>query len=78
MAPSQFGFQMYSGAGWTTIEMEDASGRVHDLTVQPYVASPRIDVDWTESLPERICEVESEAVRVTVERWRSSRSVTCP
>jgi hypothetical protein len=77
LAPSQFGFQMYSGAGWTEIQMEDTDGRVHDLTVPPYVAEPRIDVDWTERLPERICEVETQAVRVTVERWRTRRSVAC-
>lgn len=78
LAPSQFGFQMYSGAGWTQVEMEDTDGRVHDLTVPPYVAEARIDIDWTDGLPERICEVETDAVRVTVERWRSRRSLTCP
>jgi hypothetical protein len=78
VAPSQFGFQMYSGAGWTRIQMEDADGQVHDLAVATYVAKPRIDIDWTARLPERICEVETDAVKVTVERWRSRRSLTCP
>ena len=78
MAPSQFGFQMYSGAGWTKVQMEDARGTVRDLTVPSYVAKARIDVDWTQRLPERICEMEPDAVRVTVERWRTQRSLTCP
>ena len=77
MAPSQFGFQMYSGAGWTKVEMEDARGTVRDLTVPSYVAKARIDIDWTQRLPERICEAEPEAVRVTVTRWRAERSVAC-
>ena len=78
VAPSQFGFQMYSGAGWTHVEMEDSQGRVHDLKVASYVANPRIDIDWTHRLPERICATESDAVIVRVERWRSERSLTCP
>ncbi len=63
VAPSQFGFQMYSGAGWTRSRWR-TTGRVHDLKVTPYVAKPRIDIDWTERLPERICEVETDAVTV--------------
>ncbi len=76
-APSQFGFQMFSGAGWTEVVVEDSDGQVHDHEVAEYVAKARIDVDWTQRLPERICEVEADAVRVTVRRWRSERSLTC-
>ena len=78
MAPAQFGFQMYSGAGWTHVEMEDRQGNVRELKVASYVANGRGDLDWTQRLPERICVVESEAVVVRVERWRSERSLTCP
>ena len=77
-APSQFGFQMFSGAGWTRVLVEDSSGRVQEHEVADYVAKARIDVDWTQRLPERICEVEADAVTVTVQRWRSERSLTCP
>ena len=78
MAPAQFGFQMYSGAGWTHVEMEDRQGNLHELKVAPYVAEPRIDIDWTERLPEHVCAMEADAVTVRVERWRSQRSLTCP
>ena len=47
LAPSQFGFQMYSGAGWTKVEMEDTRGEMHELRIPSYVAKARIDIDWT-------------------------------
>lgn len=78
MAPSRFGFQMYSGAGWTHIDMEDEAGESHELQLSTYAANPRMEVDWTTLLPEHICRQEPDAVRVTVKRWRSQRTIECP
>jgi hypothetical protein len=77
-APAQFGFQMYSGAGWTTITVVDEAGVSQERELSDFVALDRIDVDWTRLLPEHICAVEATAVAVTVERWRGSRTVRCP
>ena len=77
-APSQFGFQMYSGAGWTEVTVDHEDGSTRRPSVSDYVALNRIDVDWTQLLPEHICRVEPTAVAVTVERWRSSRRLQCP
>jgi hypothetical protein len=76
-APAQFGFQMYSGAGWTRLTVVDDTGAMQVHRLSDYVALDRIDVDWTRRLPEHICGIEPTAVTVTVERWRSSRTVRC-
>ncbi|NPC43526.1 hypothetical protein [Nocardioides sp. zg-1230] len=76
-APAQFGFQMYSGAGWTRITVVDETGARREHRLADYVALDRIDVDWTRRLPEHICDVDAGAVEVTVERSRSTRTVQC-
>jgi hypothetical protein len=76
-SPSQFGFQMYSGAGWTEIRVEHSDGSVRHHQLSDYAALDRMDVDWTRRLPEHVCRVDTTAITVTVERWRGVRTVRC-
>lgn len=78
LAPAPFGFQMYSGSGWTTVEVEDSHGTRTGLDPAGLVGRLRMDTDWTERLPEFICERDASVVRVHVTRLRSERSYACP
>lgn len=79
--PSRFGFQMYSGYGVVSATWEDRSGGIHDITLTDEVANDRVEVDWTESLPELLCPRFPGAVEVQVRQTRAgadqTRTVAC-
>lgn len=68
---------MYSGVGWTRVTIVDRSGDIRTVPVKDYAARDRMDVDWTQSLPEEICRKEPSAVTVTVERVHAKRAIGC-
>lgn len=74
--PRRLGFQMFSGLGEVSITAVDAEGDVIELpeTITDHM---RVDLPWAAQLPEQICEVEPQAVRVTVVDSSTKRSVTC-
>lgn len=76
-APSQYGFQMYSGAGWTSVVVERADGTKVYIDPRKYAARYRMDIDWTKRLPEHICARYDGAVSVAVTRRHGSRNVAC-
>jgi hypothetical protein len=68
---------MYSAQGSVEIVVEDAAGREIDPVFSDHIAAmARPDLDWTQRLPERLCEVPG-AVTVTVRQSERSRTVTC-
>jgi hypothetical protein len=76
--PSQYGFQMFSGLGWTHVKVLDVKGRAMPVDVLRHVHNFRDDIDWTQRLPEYLCAHVPGAASVTVERHRGSRTVVCP
>jgi len=76
-APHQYGFQMYSGLEWVEVRVTDAAGKELDANPVDYVARFRGDVDWTQDLPESLCQQVTAASIVTVTRHSDSRSVSC-
>lgn len=76
--PSRFGFHMYSGQeSGLVLEVFDAQGDALAVDLDDYVASGRLELDWTEVLPEAVCRKTPEAVVVTVRSRSRERSVTC-
>lgn len=76
--PTRFGFQMYSAQGGAVVEVVDRAGRdVHVDLGEVLAGTPRPELDWTRVLPERICESEPQAVRVTVIQPEHERTVRC-
>jgi len=79
--PSPFGFQMYSGYGELSATWTDAAGDVHDVSLDDHLANPRVEVDWTASLPEVLCSRIDGAVSVEVRRTAPGnderRTLTC-
>ena len=77
--PTRFGFQMYSGLGWTTVEIHDRDGELVDYNWRQALAStPRPDLDWGSSqLPSYLCDTVSEAATVTVRRNEHESVVAC-
>lgn len=53
--PARFGFQMYSGYGVATATWTDTEGVAHRVDLEEHLASARREVDWTTSLPRRLC-----------------------
>lgn len=64
--PARFGFQMYSGYGTLTTSWTDGDGEQHPVTIADHLASPRREVDWTTTLPSRLCPRLPGAVAVEV------------
>ncbi|KRE37059.1 hypothetical protein ASG73_12200 [Janibacter sp. Soil728] len=75
--PTRLGFQMYSGLGSLDVTVEDEHGQ--DVEYDPaevFAVSPRVEIDWTRRLPERLCAIPG-AAQVTVERPDGLRTVRC-
>ncbi len=75
--PTRFGFQMYSAQGAVSVEAFNING--NEIVVDLSRALPgaiRLGLDWTEILPEDVCAVEVEAVRVTVRQSGKERKVS--
>lgn len=64
--PARFGFQMYSGYGTLTATWVDTDGESHPVDLAEHLASPRREVDWTATLPQRLCPRLPGAVEVEV------------
>lgn len=64
--PARFGFQMYSGYGTLTASWTDGDGEQHPVMLADHLASPRREVDWTTTLPSRLCPRLPGAVEVEV------------
>jgi hypothetical protein len=77
MAPHHYGFQMFSGLEWVNVTVHDDTGELIPVEPPAYTARFRGDVDWTQRLPELLCEEVDAAVTVTVERHRGTRSLEC-
>lgn len=76
--PTPFGFQMFSAHGAVTIEAVDDEGRSVDVDTGSFVPGAfRPDVDWTLTLPERVCEEIPTAVSVTVAQPDGRRTLLC-
>jgi hypothetical protein len=76
--PTRFGFQMYSGQGWTSVEVIGSSGDAIDVDIESYVAGAlRPELDWTRNLPEVLCSSVRGAAWVTVTQLDRSRSLAC-
>lgn len=78
LSPAPFGFQMYAGTGWTHVELTHDDGSTVEIMPTDFVANYRGEIDWTQGLPEHICDVAEDVVRVAVTRWREKRTYTCP
>ena len=75
--PTRLGFQMYSGLGFLDITVEDANGQDLEYDLGDVLAvSPRIEVDWTQRLPEALCDLPG-AAKVSVERHDGARTMEC-
>lgn len=75
--PTRLGFQMYSGLSELDITVEDGRGQELDVDLFDHVvATPREEIDWTQRLPQALCE-EPRAARVTVTQRDASRTVEC-
>lgn len=76
--PTPFGFQMFSARGAVTVEAVDDQGRSLDVDVTSFLPGTfRPDVDWTATLPERMCEELPPAVSVTVAQPDGRRTLLC-
>ncbi len=66
--PERFAWQMFSNVPDSTgFEVETPSG-TEEVEIGRYLAQERADLDLTDSLPEHLCDVVPEAIRVT---WES-------
>ena len=76
--PTRFGFQMYSGQGWTKVRIFDDSGDPIPFDQRAHVAGDlRPEIDWTQRLPEHLCGSVARAARVVVERPEGRRELRC-
>lgn len=75
--PNRLGWQMYSGMGQDDVIVVDQNGSAVEVPWEDFLAWPRrIELDWTNHLPELLCErVDAETLSVTV--GRAERTVTC-
>lgn len=76
--PTPFGFQMYSALGYVKVDAVDLHGDPVDIDVDGVTADIlRPSLDWTEALPEHVCDRLPAAGQVTVEQREWSRTVQC-
>lgn len=76
--PTPFGFQMFSAQGAVTIEAVDDQGRSVDVDAEGLVPGVfRPDVDWTLTLPERVCAELPHVRSVTVAQPDGRRTLLC-
>jgi hypothetical protein len=75
--PTQYGFQMFSGLGWTRVTVQDAGGTTLPVQSSRYTANFRDDINWVEHLPEVLCERLPDAATITVARFRHQREHRC-
>ena len=76
--PTPFGFQMFSGHGAVANEAVDEQGNSVDVDEESLVPGAfRPDVDWTLTLPERVCEEIPAVVSVTVVQPDGRRTLQC-
>jgi hypothetical protein len=75
--PGRFGFQMFSGAGSFEASQITGSGERATIDVPALIEGFRVEVTWTERLPEYLCRRLPDAVSVTVTQNTATRSVRC-
>ena len=77
--PTRFGFQMYSGLGWPTVEIRDRDGELLSYNWRRAIASlGRPDLDWGSSdLAARLCTTVPGAATVLVRRNDHESVLAC-
>ena len=75
--PAMFSFPMYSGRGQVSVQVLDEQGNELPYHQWSKVAGDRPEIDWTEYLPEHLCEVVPGAHQVTVTQQGRESRVTC-
>lgn len=76
--PTRFGFQMYSGFGGTRVEARDSAGELVEIDLGDLLhGSMRPELDWTQRLPEQVCDRVPGVATVKVERSSKQRTISC-
>ena len=75
--PQRLGFQMYAARGGVEVVVIDRDGSSRQFDAKPLVGQFRFEIDWRESLPERVCSIVDDAVEVRITQFGHDRMVDC-
>ncbi|WP_353815987.1 hypothetical protein [Agromyces sp. SYSU T00266] len=75
--PQRFSFQMYSARGGIEVVVIDEDGEQRPFDAEPLVGQLRPEIDWSRTLPERVCAAEDGVAAVKITQFERERIVEC-